>query len=151
MVLLKREAVQVVNNWPFKIPIIGLVARYAGYLSIRTMPFDQFLKQGCQLLEQGVCLIAFPEGSRSTDKTVCQFNGAIFRVAQAARVPIIPVCLSGNQRIPEKGSGFLTPGTVKVHKLPALEWESFKDFSPFKLKNKVREIIQAEVDQLEPV
>lgn len=149
MALLNREVVQVVNNWPFKIPLIGWVARIAGYLSIRSMPFEEFEKKGCELLKQGVSLIAFPEGSRSMDKSMQQFNGAVFRVAQAARVPVIPVCLSGNQMIPSKGSAVLTPGTIRVHKLPALTWELYRDFSAFKLKNRVREIIQAEVDQLE--
>ncbi len=149
MALLNREVVQVVNNWPFRIPLIGWIARIAGYLSIRSMPFEIFEKKGCELLKQGVSLIAFPEGSRSMDKSMQQFNGAIFRVAQAAQVPIVPLCLSGNQRIPSKGTGILTPGTVRVHKLPALTWDSYKDFSAFKLKNRVREILQSEVNRLE--
>ncbi len=145
-----EEAVQVVNNWPFKIPLMGWVARIAGYLSIRTMPFEEFQEKGSELLTQGVSLIAFPEGSRSPDKSMQQFNGAVFRVAYAAKAPIVPVCLSGNQFIPKKGSAMLNPGTIRVHKLPALTWETYKDYSAFKLKNRVREIIQAEVDQLEP-
>lgn len=149
MALLNREAVQIVNNWPFKIPLIGWVARIAGYLSIRSMPFEEFEKKGCELLRQGVSLIAFPEGSRSIDKSMQQFNGAVFRVAQAMHAPIVPLCLSGNQRIPSKGSGILTPGTVRVHKLPALTWEFYQDFSAFKLKNRIRDILQAEVNRLE--
>lgn len=149
MALLNREVVQVVNRWPFKIPLIGWVAECAGYLSIRSMPFEEFLEKACGLLKQGVSLVAFPEGSRSADRTLHQFNGAVFRVAQAAQVPVVPLCLSGNQRIPEKGSMLLKPGKIRVHQLPALEWESFKDFSPFKLKNTVRAMIQAEVDRLE--
>ena len=129
--------------------LMGWVARIAGYLSIRTMPFEEFSKKSSELLAQGVSIIAFPEGSRSVDKTLQQFNGAIFRVAQAARVPIIPLCLSGNQTIPAKGSVVLTPGTIRVRKLPALTWESYQDFSAFKLKNRVREILQAEVNRWE--
>jgi len=151
MANLNVEAVQVVNNWPFRIPIIGWVARVAGYLSVRTMAFEAFMKESCRLLGEGVSIIAFPEGSRSTDRVVNQFNGAVFRVAQAARVPVVPVCLSGNQFIPPKGTGILNPGLIKVHKLPALEWEFYKDWTPFKLKNVVREIIQSEVDTLEAV
>lgn len=149
MALLKIEAVQVVNNWPFKIPIIGWVARLAGYLSVRTMRFEDFLDRGCQLLKEGVSLIAFPEGSRSPDTEVRQFNGAVFRVAQAAGVPVVPVCLSGNQMIPEKNTGILNPGKITVHKLPAVTRENYQDWSPFKLKNRVREIIQSEVNRLE--
>jgi 1-acyl-sn-glycerol-3-phosphate acyltransferase len=146
---LNREVVQVVNNWPFKIPVIGMIGRLAGYLSVRTMPFEEFQRTSCKLLREGVSVVAFPEGSRSRDKTLHQFNGAVFRVAQAAGVPIIPICLSGNQDIPPKGSGVLNPGTIKIHKLPALEWESFKDLTPFVVKNKVRAVIQEELERLE--
>ncbi len=151
MAVFDVEAVQVVNNWPFKIPVLGWIARVAGYLSVRTLVFEDFLKRCSRLLAEGVSVIAFPEGTRSMDRTVHQFNGAVFRVAQAARVPIVPICLSGNQRLPPKGSWLLEPGTVRIHKLPALEWEEFKDMTPFKLKNHVREIIQKEVDRLEAV
>jgi 1-acyl-sn-glycerol-3-phosphate acyltransferase len=113
------------------------------------MPFEEFQRTSCKLLREGVSVVAFPEGSRSRDKTLHQFNGAVFRVAQAAGVPIIPICLSGNQNIPPKGSGVLNPGTIKIHKLPALEWESFKDLTPFVVKNKVRAVIQEELERLE--
>lgn len=149
MTLLNCELVQVVNNWPFKIPVLGWVARWSGYLSIRTMPFDEFFQKACRLLEQGVSIAAFPEGVRSTSRTMQQFNGAVFRVAQAARVPIVPLCVTGNDLIPEKGSNILHPGTIKLHKLPALEWDFYKDMPPFKLKNEVRERIQAEFDRME--
>ena len=148
MVCLNREVVQVVNNWPFKIPILGWVARCAGYLSIRTMTFEDFSKKASELLAEGVSIVAFPEGSRSTHQTMNQFNGAVFRIAQAARVPIVPLCVSGNEKIPERSSYILNPGTVKIRKLPALKWESFENFTPFKLKNQVREMIQAEFDKV---
>ena len=93
--------------------------------------------------------MAFPEGSRSRDGRVGQFHSAVFRVAQTARVPIVPVCLIGNQDIPPKGSCLLNPGTVKMHRLPALQWESYRDLSAFELKNRVRALIQEELERLE--
>ncbi len=149
MALLGRELVQVVNNWPFKIPLLGWIAKRAGYLSVRTMPFEEFSAKASQLLEQGVSIAAFPEGSRSTEKEMHQLNGAVFRVAQSAKVPLVPVCISGNDRIPEKGSNVFHPGTIRVHEMPALEWESFKDMTPFKFKNHVRGLIQAEFERVQ--
>ncbi len=144
MAFLNREVVQVVNNWPFKIPVLGWVAQRAGYLSVRSMPFQAFHGKARALLEEGVSVVAFPEGSRSTEPELRQFNGAVFRVAQAARVPVVPVCISGNERIPERNTNLFNPGTIRVHKLKALEWESFKDDLPFHFKNNVRKILQTE-------
>lgn len=149
MEALNCELVQVVNKWPFKIPVIGMLGRLAGYLNVRSMPFEEFLATACNLLHDGVSVVAFPEGSRSKEGKLGQFHGAVFRVAQTARVPIVPVCISGNQDIPPKGSCILNPGTVKVHRLPALDWESYGDLSPFELKNRVRALIQGELERLE--
>lgn len=149
MTFLGRELVQVVNNWPFKIPLLGWIAKRAGYLSVRSMPFEEFSEKALRLLEEGVSIAAFPEGSRSTEREMRQLNGAVFRVAQAAKVPVVPVCISGNDRIPEKGTNIFNPGTIRVHELPALEWESFKDMTPFKLKNHVRGLIQAEFERIQ--
>lgn len=149
MALLGRELVQVVNNWPFKIPIIGWVAKRAGYLSVRGMSFEIFSAKAMRLLSQGVSVAAFPEGSRSTGAETQQFNGAVFRVALAAKVPIVPVCIRGNERIPERNSFAFTPGTIHVHELPALEWETFKEMTPFKLKNLVRALIQEEFEKIQ--
>jgi 1-acyl-sn-glycerol-3-phosphate acyltransferase len=62
-----------------------------------------------------------------------------------SRCPIVPICISGNKNIPLRGSLILHPGIIKVHKLPALQWEKYKDLKPFKLKNKVRDIIAREL------
>ena len=149
MAYLDVECVQVASNWPFKIPVIGWIARFAGYLNAQKMSSEEFEATACQLLKENVSIVAFPEGSRTTDRKVRQFNGSVFRVAQKAGVPIVPLCISGNQKIPEKGSWILTPGTIFLHKLPMIHWEEFKDLIPFKLKNMVREIIQNEVNKLE--
>ena len=148
---LNVEGVQVVNIWPFRIPIIGIMARLAGYLSINTMPFEKFSQVACELLGQGVSIGAFPEGSRSGNRTLMSFHGAVFRVALMARCPIVPVCITGNENIPPRGSWLLNPGVVKIHKLPALKWEDYQSLTPFNLKNKVRDMIQQEIEAMEAV
>jgi 1-acyl-sn-glycerol-3-phosphate acyltransferase len=125
------------------------MAQLAGYLSIKTMSFEEFAQKACELLGQGVSIGAFPEGSRSGNRVLMPFHGAIFRVALSARCPIIPVCITGNERIPPRGSCLLNPGTVKIHKLPALAWESYQSLTPFQLKNKVRDMIHQEIQAME--
>jgi len=118
--------------------------KWAGYLSVREMPFEEFSRKTVELLGQGVSVITFPEGTRSGDKPMGQFHGSIFRVALQAKCPIAPVCINGNKNIPPRGSLLLRPGTIRVHKLPALQWEEYEDMKPFELKNRVRDIIARE-------
>lgn len=146
---LNVEGVQVVNIWPFRIPVLGLMARLAGYLSINEMSFEEFSQKACELLGQGVSIGAFPEGSRSGNKTLMSFHGSVFRVALMVRCPIVPVCITGNENIPPRGSFLLNPGIVKIHKLPALRWEDYQALSPFNLKNKVKDMIQREIETME--
>ena len=40
---LPYEMIQVVNIWPFRLPILGIVAKIAGYLSVRELSFEVFL------------------------------------------------------------------------------------------------------------
>jgi len=78
---LPYEVVQVVNIWPFRIPVLGRFARWAGYLSVNEMPFDEFSRKSIELLRQGVSIVSFPEGTRSGSKMMGPFHGSIFRVA----------------------------------------------------------------------
>jgi 1-acyl-sn-glycerol-3-phosphate acyltransferase len=149
MVYFAGEMVQVVNIWPFRIPVLGQVARLAGYLSVREMPFPAFRDAAARLLAQGVSLAAFPEGTRSRDGRVGPFHGALFRVCRETGTPIVPVCIMGNEDKPPRGSLKLRPGIVHVHRLPEVTAEVYRDMTPFKLKNHVRDAIVAHIGQHE--
>jgi 1-acyl-sn-glycerol-3-phosphate acyltransferase len=143
------EGVQVVNRWPFRLPLWGPVARLAGYLSVRELSVESFLEQSTRLLQEGVSIGAFPEGTRSGGRAMGPFHGTVFRLALATRVPIVPLAISGNERMPPRGTIRLYPGVVRIHRLPALTWDEYKDLSPFQLKNRVRDRIAAELVRME--
>ncbi|NQU74299.1 MAG: 1-acyl-sn-glycerol-3-phosphate acyltransferase [Candidatus Omnitrophica bacterium] len=147
--VVSTEAIQIVNIWPFRFPVLGIIAKLAGYLSVREMPFEDFLVKATKLLREGVSVIVFPEGTRSTDNSIGSFHGAIFRVALKTKSPIVPLCIAGNKQIPPKGSAFLHPGLIKVHRLKPILWKEYGAFTPFKFKNYVRQIIIDEVADME--
>ncbi len=144
------EGIQVVNVWPFKIPVLGFFARLAGYLSIREMPPEEFMQRAAQLLEEGVSVIAFPEGTRSGSRRMGPFHGALFRLALQTGAPIVPLCLSGTENKPTKGSVVLNPGLIRMRFLPPITAESYRGMSAFKLKNHVRDRMAAELEKMEP-
>ncbi len=146
--LLQEATVQVVNKWPFKLPVWGIFARLAGYLNVRAMSPEAFQEEAGRLLNEGISIVAFPEGTRSGGPQVGPFHGVMFRLALATRVPLVPMCITGNGRSPARGSLVLELATVRVRCLPELAWESFRDMTPFHLKNHVRQLIQDEVDRM---
>lgn len=149
MAMLPGEIVQVVNLWPFKIPVLGFFARLAGYLSIHEMQEDDFMQRGTELLSQGVSIAAFPEGTRSGSRAMGPFHGTLFRLALKTGMPIVPVCLSGNEKTPPKGSGLLHPAQIRVRTLAAVSPNCYPEMTPFKLKNQVRETMAVELEKME--
>ena len=145
MSVLPIEGVQVVNIWPFKIPVIGFFAKLAGYLNIKMMESKEFFEMAIDLLKDNVSIIFFPEGTRSASKKMGNFHGAAFRLALQSRAAIAPLCISGNENIPPKGSLMFRPGTIRIRRLPAIEWKDYKDMDVFSLKNRVREIMDNEL------
>jgi 1-acyl-sn-glycerol-3-phosphate acyltransferase len=113
------------------------------------MPPDLFFEQAVILLKEKVSIIFFPEGTRSGGKQMGNFHGSAFRLALKSKAPIVPLCISGNENIPPKGSLLLRPGTIRVRRLPAITWAEYKDLTVFSLKNKVREIISNELQLME--
>ncbi len=149
MCVLPHEAIQIVNVWPFNIPVLGIYARLAGYLNVNKMPSGLFFDKALKLLQEKVSIIFFPEGTRSGGKEMGNFHGSAFRLALQAQAPIVPICISGNENIPPKGSLLLRPGTIRVRRLPAILWDDYKDMNVFSLKNRVREIISRELSLME--
>ncbi len=149
MACLPFECIQIVNTWPFKLPVFGIGAKVAGYLSVKEMPIDIFLLKMKKLIGEGVNVISFPEGTRSDGKDIGQFYSSIFRAAIETKCSIVPYCISGNENKPPKGSFALNPGIIKIHKLSALRWNDYRDMNPFILKNRVREIMKNELARMD--
>ena len=143
------EGIQVVNIWPFKIPVLGVFARLAGYLSIREMAPEEFMQRAAKLLEQGVSVIAFPEGTRAGSRKMGSFHGVLFRLALQTGAPIVPLCLSGTEDKPTKGSLVLHPGLIRMRFLSPVVAETYQGMSAFQLKNHVRDLMISELNEME--
>ena len=149
MGILPHELVQIVNVWPFRIPVLGIYAKWAGYLNIRMISPEEFMGKGIQLLDDGVSVVFFPEGTRSTNRTMGSFHGSAFRLALASKASVVPLCISGSENIPPKGSALLHPGTIVIRRLPAITWEQYKDLTPFAFKNRIWKIMDQELSAME--
>jgi 1-acyl-sn-glycerol-3-phosphate acyltransferase len=149
MGVLPHEFVEIVNDWPFRIPVLGFFARYAAFLNVRSMTTEEFGRRASTLLAEGVSIIFFPEGTRSAGRKMGSFHGTAFRLALDTGVPIVPLCISGNETVMPKGSSLLYPGTIRVRQLEPLTVAEYGGLTPFALKNRVRETIQEELVSME--
>ena len=83
------------------------------------------MRQAIEILKDGHSLVIFPEGTRSKGGPVAAFKRGSLSIAEKAKVPVVPVSISGTYKILEGNKGFkIRPAIVKVHiSEPIYPWE----------------------------
>jgi len=136
------EAVMIVKSWPFKIPLIGFMAKKAGYIRMEERLLSEYLEEGGGLLKRGISIALFPEGTRAGDGLMSNFYSLGFKIAMKAGVPIVPMVLTGNRRSPAKGSLLLKRTKVTLTALSPITPEIYKGMNSYTVKNITKELIQ---------
>jgi 1-acyl-sn-glycerol-3-phosphate acyltransferase len=99
------------------------------------------MKQGAQEMRRGHSLMAFPEGTRSTDGAVHRFKKGTFLMALEAGVPIVPIAIKDTRLVMMKGAGYCFPGDVYLQVLPPIETAGYTAEKVMVLIEKVRNMI----------
>jgi 1-acyl-sn-glycerol-3-phosphate acyltransferase len=101
-----------------RIPVLGYALRLAGDIPVTRDGSVESAKATSAVaqreLEQGSCLVLFPEGTRSRDGSLLPFKKGPFFLAMASGAPVVPVSIVGATRMLPKGSLKLKSGTVSV-------------------------------------
>lgn len=87
------------------------------------------LKRMAEVFGKGRNLMVFPEGTRARGTELLPFKKGGFHLAIDTGLPILPVSISGNERILPKGTLLMRPGTVTmtVHPMIPVEGKTAKD------------------------
>jgi 1-acyl-sn-glycerol-3-phosphate acyltransferase len=108
----------------FSIPLLGWQMRIAGDVPIvrgdRESAREAMGKMR-RILEGGVSVILFPEGTRSPDGALGDFRDGAFRLAIEAGVPVVPLAISGAARSLPKRSRVFHPSTATLSVLPPVQ------------------------------
>jgi 1-acyl-sn-glycerol-3-phosphate acyltransferase len=101
-----------------KIPVLGYAMRLAGFIPVLRDGSLESAKAASaaaqRALEQGSCLVLFPEGTRSRDGSLLPFKRGPFFLAMESGAPVVPVSIAGATRLLPKESTNLKGGTVTV-------------------------------------
>ena len=107
-----------------RIPVLGRAWRLA-----RCVPVErdggraaavQSARMAAEVLSSGLSMLIFAEGTRSPNGRLQAFRAGAFHLAQSTGAPIVPIAISGTERMMRKGSIKLIPGTAQVQFLPAI-------------------------------
>ncbi len=81
--------------------------RYKG-----TLEHSKSVHEGVKILQRGESLLIFPEGKREFQKRLLPFHGGVVKIAHDAKVPIMPITITGLDTLFPYGSVLLTPVTL---------------------------------------
>jgi 1-acyl-sn-glycerol-3-phosphate acyltransferase len=121
-VLLKRELMN--------IPILGRAMRMGQFVPVerggkRDAAQASVIAAG-EAMKSGLNILVFPEGTRSRDGRLSTFKKGPFFLAMETQAPVVPIAISGTQKMMRKGSAAITPGVVRVRLLPVIEPSEFQ-------------------------
>ncbi|RPJ09486.1 MAG: 1-acyl-sn-glycerol-3-phosphate acyltransferase [Deltaproteobacteria bacterium] len=135
----------------FSIPVLGWAMTAAGYISIDragTRETVEAMNKAARRIRDGMCVVIFPEGSRSPDGFIQDFKKGGFTLAIKSKVPIVPIAIAGSREIMPKDSLTLNPGTVRIRIGQPIGTEhcSMKDRNT--LMEQVREAISSQFKRI---
>jgi len=99
----------------FRIPIFGYSMARVGYVSIdrsNRQSAIQSLREAAQRIAQGVSVVVFPEGTRSSDGQIKPFKKGGFYLATDSGRPVVPVVIWGTRDVMPKGKLRIRPGPI---------------------------------------
>jgi 1-acyl-sn-glycerol-3-phosphate acyltransferase len=137
-VLVKKEL--------FRTPILG-----TGMKMAQLVPVDRSNREAAiesvqaatSILRQGLHMVIYPEGTRSTDGRLLPFKKGPFHLAMDSGVPVVPVTLLGTYESWPKTRFALHAGTVTVMFHPPIDPRDYSDRD--ELMHAVRDAISADL------
>lgn len=130
----------------FRIPVLGLAMR-----SARFIPVDRASHQAAaasanrvvEQLRQGVSMLIYPEGTRSPDGHLLPFKRGGFLMAIRAGRPVVPMTITGAERLLPKGERWIRPGRMQIRFHPPIDVSGYTEADRETLLNRVRAAVAA--------
>lgn len=118
MTVLDRPARVIVKRFVFRVPVLGLGMRFAGYV-----PLDKegagagrrSIARAARLIrEKGYSFLVFPEGTRSWDGKALPLRRGGFFLALETGTAIVPVSIRGTHGLMPRGKRLIRKGSVEI-------------------------------------
>jgi 1-acyl-sn-glycerol-3-phosphate acyltransferase len=146
---------QFVRGWEleshFEIPVYGWLMKRFGNVPVPDVRRPSDLRRMWRLtrdaIHRGTSLIVFPEGKRTRDGHVDEFQDGAFRVAQQLEIPIVPVSIVGSFRHHRTGHWMFWPATITVHLHDTIDTAGISKEAVPELRARVREVLREPVEE----
>jgi len=101
----------------FRIPLFGWAMAAAGDISLErgdAASGARVLEKARRYLANGMSVMVFPEGTRSTDGNLLPFKPSAFKLAIEMGVPVLPIAVKGTAQGLPKGGLRVRPARIEV-------------------------------------
>ena len=116
--LIPKRTSAFVKKGLMKLPLLGYALKLAKFVPVgrdgNVQGAQESVRQAKAVLDEGIHIIAFVEGTRSRTGKLLPFKKGPFFLAQEAGAPCVPVSMWGTETMMAKGSFWLYPGTAEV-------------------------------------
>jgi 1-acyl-sn-glycerol-3-phosphate acyltransferase len=118
--MLHPKLILLTNKWVWNSPVFGGVVRLADYYPVMDGAEDS-IDRVRDRVNEGYSVVVFPEGGRTSDGVVKRFHKGAFYMAEALKLPILPLIIHGADDAIPKSTMFLNTGPVTLKCLPPIE------------------------------
>lgn len=99
--VLKRRVITMAKKEMFKWPVISLLFRFIGAFPVDRQGADiSALREAQHVVNDGLLLLMFPEGTRSRDRQLHRGFAGTALVAYRTGAPVIPIAITGTETLP---------------------------------------------------
>jgi 1-acyl-sn-glycerol-3-phosphate acyltransferase len=116
--LLPERSAAFLKRSLMKIPILGWGMKRAGYIPVdrdgRVESAIESMEFATRVLQSGVHVLSFAEGTRSRDGRLQPLKKGPFYLAMHSGAQVVPVSIAGTEKMMKKGSLRIFPGTARV-------------------------------------
>ncbi len=134
------------RSWPFKMGFYAPFMHLAEYQDIERLSWDRIVEKTEQFLREGRFVLLFPQGHRSRDSEISRFYSGAFKLACQLNVPIVPICITGTDRLLPPGRRWLSPARVCLKCLDVVESGDFSgELGHVELRKHVKKMMEDDV------
>jgi 1-acyl-sn-glycerol-3-phosphate acyltransferase len=102
----------------FRIPVFGYCLKLGGFIPVdrtgNAVTAQESVRAAKRILEEGIHITTFVEGTRSNDGRLLPFKMGTFYLAMQTGAPCVPVSIYGTETLMSKGSFGIKPGTAHI-------------------------------------